>query len=232
MSGASRTGGGTVGRIVPFGEAALLFVLGDAIDPALSARVHRLAEAVRRLGDPALGAPVPGYGSLLVPFDPLELVPAGAAARLEPLLSAEGGDDDAGSDGPASTPVDVPTRYGGEDGPDLEGVAAIHDLRPADVVEIHSSVDYVVHFLGFAPGFAYLGEVPAAIATPRHARPRERVPAGSVGIADRQTAVYPGGTPGGWQLIGRTDAVVWDARRHPPALLEPGARVRFVPRRG
>lgn len=214
-------------RIEPFGEAALLVVLGDAIDPALSARVHALAAAVREIADPAFEAPVPGYASLLVPFDPLALGPDEAAERVRPLL-AEG--DDAGA--PASAGgelVELPTHYGGADGPDLEAVAAAHDLRSADVIELHASVEYVVHFVGFSPGFAYLGAVPPAIATPRHVRPRERVPAGSVGIADRQTAVYPGGTPGGWQLIGRTEAVVWDARRDPPALLAPGVRVRFVP---
>jgi KipI family sensor histidine kinase inhibitor len=212
-------------RIEPFGEAALLVVLGDEIDPALSARVHALAAAVRHLSDPALGGPVPGYASLLVPFDPLALEPDEAAARIRPLLA--GAVDVAGSAGGAL--VELPTRYGGADGPDLEFVAAANDLEPADVVELHASVDYLVHFVGFAPGFAYLGAVPSAIATPRHVRPRERVPAGSVGIADLQTAVYPCGTPGGWQLIGRTDAVVWDARRDPPALLAPGTRVRFVP---
>jgi len=214
-------------RILPFGEAALLVVLGDAIDPAVSARVHALAAAVRRLADPALGAPVPGYASLLVPFDPLALEPDQASARIRPLVSADAGE-------PASAGgalVELPTHYGGADGPDLEAVAAAHDLRSADVIELHASVEYVVHFVGFSPGFAYLGAVPPAIATPRHVRPRERVPAGSVGIADRQTAVYPGGTPGGWQLIGRTEAVVWDARRDPPALLAPGTRVRFIPLR-
>jgi KipI family sensor histidine kinase inhibitor len=215
-------------RIEAFGEAALLVVLGDAIDPALSERVHALAAAVRHLADPALGAPVPGYASLLVPFDALVLGPDDASARIRPLLAGSGSTTEA----PASAGgiVELATRYGGADGPDLEAVAAAHDLRPADVVELHSSVEYTVHFVGFAPGFAYLGALPEAIATPRHERPRDRVPAGSVGIADRQTAVYPGGTPGGWQLIGRTDAVVWDARRQPPALLEPGTRVRFVPR--
>lgn len=220
------------GRIVPFGDAALLVVLGNAIDPALSARIHALLSAVRDLDDAALGAPVPGYGSLLVPFDPLVLDATAAAARIEPLLSAAVVAQAAATTHPSpSRLVELPTRYGGDDGPDLDAVAAVHDLRPSDVVELHASVEYVVHFLGFAPGFAYLGAVPTAIATPRHARPRERVPAGSVGIADRQTSVYPGGTPGGWQLVGRTEAVVWDARRDPPALLEPGTRVRFVPLR-
>jgi KipI family sensor histidine kinase inhibitor len=217
--------GGPAVRIEPFGEAALLVVLGDTIDPVLSARVHALAAAVRQLSDPALGAPVPGYGSLLVPFDPLALEPDEASARIRPLLSGSTDQPDAA----AGAPVALPTHYGGADGPDLEAVAAAHGMRPAAVIEIHASVEYVVHFVGFAPGFAYLGAVPPAIATPRHPRPRERVPAGSVGIADRQTAVYPGGTPGGWQLIGRTEAAVWDARRDPPALLAPGARVRFVP---
>jgi len=216
-------------RVVPFGDAAVLVVLeaADEHDPAVIRGVHRLAAAIRGLGDPDLGSPVPGATSVLVGFDPLALDPAEAEARLGPALVGAS-DERAGDDG-LSPLVELPTRYGGTDGPDLATVAATAGLSERAVVDLHASVEYVVGFLGFAPGFAYLSAVPPAIATPRRATPRERIPAGSVGIADRRTAVYPGGTPGGWQLIGRTDTTVWDARRDPPALLTPGTRVRFVP---
>ena len=125
--------------------------------------------------------------------------------------------------------VEVPVRYGGADGPDLDEVARLHDLRAEDVVEIHAGAEYDAFFLGFAPGFAYLGPLPASIVTPRLDVPRPRVPAGSVAIAGAQTAVYPTETPGGWRLIGRTDARLWDASRQEPALIRPGDRVRFVP---
>jgi KipI family sensor histidine kinase inhibitor len=171
---------------------------------------------------------VPAYASVLVPVDPLDPGVEAALGPLEALVR----DVDRGQVSLADpgVPVELPTRYGGADGPDLADVARRHGLRPDDVVELHASVVYRVFFLGFAPGFAYLGRVPAAIATPRLDRPRERVPAGSVGIAGRQTAVYPTDSPGGWRLIGRTDESVWDPTADPPARLRPGAAVRFVPR--
>ena len=128
-------------------------------------------------------------------------------------------------------PIEIPVRYGGEDGPDLEAVAAAHDLRPADVAELHAAAVHTVLFLGFAPGFAYLGGLPEQLVTPRRATPRERVPAGSVAIAGEHSGVYPRSMPGGWNLIGRTDQALFDAGREPPSLLAPGALVRFVPAR-
>jgi len=219
---------------IPAGDASILVELGDTIDPLVNARALALADAVRALsaGEGAFGPPVPAYASVLVPYDPLRLSPDEASARLADLVGSlpapgeDGGTGEGVSDGEL---VEVPVRYGGVDGPDLEPVAALHDLTAAEVVELHASMTYRVYFLGFAPGFAYLGRVPPVIATPRLDTPRTRVPAGSVGIAGEQTAIYPFATPGGWRLLGRTDAVLWDVRRNPPALLAPGMRVRFVP---
>ena len=135
------------------------------------------------------------------------------------------------SDAASEPALEISVRYGGADGPDLADVAARHGLTPADVVELHAGARYRVLFLGFAPGFAYMGGLPAAIATPRRPTPRERVPAGSVGIAGEQTGVYPLAMPGGWNLIGRTDARLFDPDRSQPALFRPGAVVRFVPAR-
>ena len=224
------TGGPPTSRIVPFGDAAILVTVDatDEHDVAHIRRVHRLAAAIRELGDPHLGNPVPGATSVLVGYDPRALDSTEAAARVRSALDAvAGGEPQAERTRPPL--VELPTRYGGSDGPDLADLAAAAGLSEQAVIELHASVEYVVAFLGFAPGFAYLSAVPAAIATPRRATPRERIRAGSVGIADRRTAVYPGGTPGGWQLVGRTDVGVWDARRAPPALLAPGTLVRFVP---
>ena len=215
---------GPKARIEPFGDRAVLIVLGEEIDDAVNARVHRLAAA---LADGPFGRPIPAYASLLVPVDPLDPGVEAAIDQLRALVAEV--DRGPAPQAAASAPIELPTHYGGPDGPDLEEVATLHDLRPADVVELHAGTTYRVHFIGFAPGFAYLGRVPSAIATPRLATPRERVPAGSVAIAGEQTAVYPVDSPGGWRLIGRTDARVWDPARTPPALLLPGRRVRFVP---
>ena len=219
--------GGSV-RIERFGEAALLVILGDRVDATVNARVHRLAVALgsQAREENGLQAPVPAYASLLVPFDPLVIdevaVREAIAVALQP---GEGVVSDPAVDAVAQVPV----RYGGEDGPDLAEVAARTGFSEADVVRLHAGVEYRVFCLGFVPGFPYLGLVPERLALPRRATPRLHVPAGSVAIAGRQTGIYPTDTPGGWHLIGRTDLTMWDPRRDPPPLLEPGSRVRFVP---
>jgi KipI family sensor histidine kinase inhibitor len=210
------------------GDSALLVTLGDKVDPLVNARVRAIAAAIETA--PSFGRPVLAYASVLVPYDPIELSLADASRALEAVVASV--EDEAGpatSLGGGGRLVEIAVRYGGADGPDLDGVAHHHGLRPEDVVEIHSSVEYAAYFLGFAPGFAYLGPLPASIATPRLDIPRPRVPVGSVAIGGAQTAVYPTETPGGWRLIGRTDARPWDLSRDPPALILPGDRVRFVP---
>ena len=218
-------------RVVPFGDRALLAILGDGVDPDLNRRVHALASRIRsaRAGQPGWGMPVPGYATVLAPFDPDRLDPARAQADLSAwLATALAGDPPAD---PAMLLVEIPVRYGGEHGPDLPEVAERLGLTPSQVAEAHASVTYRVYLLGFRPGFAYLGRLPAELALPRRPEPRPRVPEGSVAIAGRQTAVYPFATPGGWHLIGRTSAILWDLRQDPPAVLRVGERVRFVPER-
>lgn len=206
-----------------FGEAALLVELGGGIDPGANAAALGLARAIR--DDPATGwgAPLPSYDSVLVPFDP-DVVDEGAArARLERL--ARTALETAPS--AAGRLHRIAVRYGGPDGPDLDAVAEGLGLTPAQVIEAHAAVTYHVFVLGFAPGFAYLGSLPDVLRLPRRPQPRPRVPAGSVAIAEAQTAIYPSATAGGWHLIGRTDVRAWDVRRDPPALLLPGDSVRF-----
>ncbi|MEY9966242.1 KipI family sensor histidine kinase inhibitor [Streptacidiphilus sp. MAP12-16] len=133
--------------------------------------------------------------------------------RLEPLTAGHG------------PVVQVPTVY---DGADLAEVAGLWRVSVAEAVRIHAGCEYRVAFCGFAPGFAYLTGLPEQYAVPRHATPRTRVPAGSVALAGPYTGVYPGASPGGWQLIGRTELPLWDPDRDPAALLTPGTRVRFL----
>jgi KipI family sensor histidine kinase inhibitor len=124
---------------------------------------------------------------------------------------------------------EIPVRYGGDDGPDLTDVAAHRGLTEDDVAALHAGATYTVGFIGFSPGFPYLLGMPDTLATPRLATPRTRIPAGSVGIGGSYTGIYPQATAGGWRLIGRTDHVLFDAGRSPPAMLAAGATVRFVP---
>ena len=215
-------------RIEGLGDGALLVTLGNAIDVTLNARAHAIAAAVDRLRatDRRFGRAVPAYASVLVPFDPVTVDPdeaRDAVLRLLAELPPDRATDDRGG------VIEIPVRYGGVDGPDLADVAAHNDIGPDDVVALHSGTEYRAFFLGFAPGFTYLGPLPPRIATPRLATPRERVPAGSVGIAGPQTGVYPFAMPGGWRIIGRTDVAMWDLGRTPPSLVGPGDRVRFVP---
>jgi len=125
--------------------------------------------------------------------------------------------------------MEIPTCYGGEFGPDLNELAGLHGMTPSQVVELHASVAYVVYFLGFVPGFAYLGGLSEALATPRLDSPRRNTPPGSVGIADNQTGVYPFDTPGGWRLIGRTPIAMFRRDRENKSFLAIGDRVRFTP---
>jgi inhibitor of KinA len=162
-----------------------------------------------------------------VPIDPLGDDPVAAGERLRPIVEDMAAAPSADLD--RDRIVEIPVRYGGQDGPDLEAVAATIGRSVSDVIGLHVTATYRVLFLGFAPGFAYLGPVPEPLALPRRASPRELVPAGSVAIAGGQTAVYPRRMPGGWHLIGRTDAVLWAIDRREPSLLAAGDRVRFVP---
>lgn len=124
--------------------------------------------------------------------------------------------------------IDIPVLYGGEYGPDLNDVARVNGLTPEQVIDIHTSKQYLVYMLGFAPGFPFLGGMDKRIATPRHSTPRLQIAAGSIGIAGEQTGIYPLATPGGWQIIGRTMTPLFLPDKKPPTLLRAGDRVRFV----
>lgn len=214
-------------RISAVGDAALLVTFGERIDVDLNALAHELASRLSASAHAGANwqAPVPAYASVLVRFNPLRTPPADAQAALAELVDQV---VVAPPPGESIDVIEIPVHYGGEHGPDLAAVAGATGLTPAEVVRLHSSTLYRAYFLGFAPGFAYLGSVLPELRVPRRATPRQRVPAGSVAIAGEQTAVYPLATAGGWHLLGRTDAVLWDVERDPPALIEPGATVRFV----
>ncbi len=205
-------------------DRSLVIYLGQDIGLETHRRVLRL---LRQLEAEPLEHVVnlhPAYTSLLVVFDPVRT----SHARLETALRQSLERCEA-VELPPPRVVEIPVRYGGEDGPDLDDVARLHGIAPGRVIELHASALYTVYFLGFAPGFAYLGGLPEALHTPRLATPRRLVPAGSVGIAGAQTGVYPVATPGGWRLIGRTPVEMFRAQPDAWSLLRTGDQVRFIP---
>jgi KipI family sensor histidine kinase inhibitor len=204
------------------GDAVLLLELDSVVTPDVNAQAVAAAMALRQESLPGVRDVVPTYRTVAVYFDPLRADVEALRAALERAATAP----------PAtveSRTIEVPTVYGGEAGPDLETLATSVGLAARDVVARHAGATYRVYMLGFLPGFAYLGTVDERIAAPRLATPRLVVPAGSVGIAGRQTGIYPRASPGGWQIVGRTALTLFDPSRTPAALLRPGDRVRFVP---
>ncbi|HLT14111.1 MAG TPA: 5-oxoprolinase subunit PxpB [Marinobacter sp.] len=197
---------------------------GDRIDVAVTASVRQAAAALSmRLGDRLIDT-VPSYTTLMLRYDLLADDLASLIHDVNIILSELPERSHTTNDAEI---IDIPVYYHPSVGPDLEVIAARASLTIEQVIQRHSSQLYHVFAIGFAPGFAYLGEVPHELATPRLATPRAKVPAGSLGIADRQTAIYPLTSPGGWNLIGRTPLTLFDPGRPSPSLLEAGQRVRF-----
>lgn len=210
-------------QLIPASDRSLLVWWSDTLTPEAHRQVLGLLAALDARPLPGVVDLSPASASILIRFDPLAIDHAGVEAHLEALLAGGGA-----ATTPAGRLVEIPVAYGGAEGPDLEGVARAAGLSADEVVRRHVGTTYDVFFLGFLPGFAYLGRVPEAIACPRLPEPRREVPAGSVGIAGRMTGVYPMATPGGWRIIGRTAARLFDPARRPMALLRTGDRVRFV----
>jgi len=209
-------------RIVPAGDSALVVEFEARIDPAVNAQAIALADAVQAAKVPGVRDVVPTYRSVAVYFDPLRTDIDALTDRVHQAASPASRPSVAGR-----APIRIPVCYGGEFGPDLPAVAAFARCSEDTVVRTHTAATYRVFMLGFVPGFAYLGIVDQRIAMPRHAVPRVRVPARSVAIAGVQTGIYPGETPGGWQLIGRTSLEPFAPTRPEPFLMKAGDAVQF-----
>jgi inhibitor of KinA len=200
-------------------DQSLLVYLGEKIDLETHRRVLKLLRLLEAEPIPGLRNLHPGYNSILIVFDPLDQEHKNIEHTVATLLNRL---DDAALSDPRT--VEIPVIY---DGPDLADVAQIHSISAARVVELHSQAIYTVYCLGFVPGFAYLGGLPAELATPRLESPRKKVPKGSVAIGGTQTGVYPFETPGGWRLIGRTPLEIFDPETAELSKLRIGDQVRF-----
>jgi len=211
-------------KIIPASDSSLLVVFGNAISPALHERVIGLFHSFQAWHDPRICNLHPGYASLLIDFDPLRLTHDELISVVQQLALAS----DSAVDRRANV-VTIPVCYDIEFGPDLLDVSQHAGLSLEEVVRLHSSPTYLVYFLGFSPGFVYLGGLPEALHMPRLATPRPSIAGGSVGIAGSQTGIYPVDSPGGWKLIGRTPLRMFDPEATPPTRLQPGDRMKFSP---
>jgi len=210
---------------LPFGDNALLIEFGDVISLEVNRKVIALNETLKKAKIQGIEELVPTYRSLLVRYNALKISYEQLVFRIKDIeqtlkdIKIE----------EVGRKFTIPVIYGGEYGPDLNYVAKYHRITEEQVVKIHADKEYRVYMLGFVAGFPYLGEVADEIATPRLETPRLKVPAGSVGIAEKQTGIYPCEAPGGWQIIGRTPLKLFNPLQQPPALLAPGDTVKFKP---
>jgi len=200
-------------RVRPVGERGLLVEVEEL------ETVHRLHAALRELAPPGVVELVPAYRTVLIVAEP------GRAGVLDELAATLPELELPPAEAVAGETVEVPVSYDGEDLPE---VARLTGLEVEEVVRRHTAPEYTVAFLGFSPGFPYLVGLDPALEVPRRDTPRTSIPAGSVGLAGNQTGIYPTASPGGWQLIGRTERRLFDPGRDPPALLAPGTRLRFT----
>lgn len=211
-------------KIVALGDSAILVRLGDEIDLKTNQHVHALANLLATSSISGIIETVPAYATLLVHYDPLIL----SFAQIKDHLRAKISQAEVTTSRQPRR-VEVPVRYGGESGPDLESVASHCGLHVEDVIRIHSEMIYTVYMMGFTPGYPYMGKLDDALVTPRLDTPRTRVPAGTVAIAGSQTGIYSIESPGGWNLIGWTPLKLFDLESDSPFLFSPGDEVKFIP---
>lgn len=211
-------------RLLPASDHSVILYVGQEISDEARSRVMALVRELEREPAAFVRNIQPAYCSLMLDYDPRIATERAVieyavelAGRAAPSRMLE------------ANRVDIPVAYGGASGPDLEAVADHAGLSLKGVIELHSSTDYIVHFIGFSPGFAYLGGMSPRLASPRLRTPRTRVPAGSIAIGGLQTGIYSHATPGGWRIIGRTSLNLFDVRSNRPCALSIGDRVRFVP---
>ena len=206
----------------PAGDRGLLVEYGPEIDPAVNQKVRSMMMVLQEDRPDGVVEAVPAYCSILVIYDPRA---ASIDSLGRALLTLEKRLPELHVTAPAV--VDIPVCYEGEYGPDMADVAARTGLTPQEVARIHCEPEYMIYMIGFTPGFPFLGGLPESLHVPRLETPRPLVPAGSVGIANNQTGIYPLASPGGWRLIGQTPLRLFTPERKNPIPYQPGDRIRF-----
>lgn len=210
-------------RCYLLGERAAVLELEPPLSLESQKRIWSLTTRLREY--PNVAEVIPGMNNITLLLSVPQADPVEALEKLQQWW------EESESAQPEVRHIDIPVIYGGAEGPDLEEVARLHNLTARQTVELHSCAEYVVYFLGFQPGFGYLGGLPESLHTPRRAVPRVKVPQGSVGIGGSHTGVYPLASPGGWQIIGNTPLALFDPQASSSTLLRPGDSVRFVPQK-
>lgn len=211
-------------RILTAGDSSLLVEFGKEISPEINRKIAATVQLMRDQSIEGVVDVIPAFCSLLINYDPRVVSYENIKARIQGLLKV-----DAKAGGGMKKIYEIPVCYGGEYGPDIANIAKNAGLTEEEVIQIHSSRDYLIYMLGFLPGFCYLGGLDERIHTPRLANPRLKINAGSVGIGGSQTGIYPLDSPGGWQLMGMTPVKTYDPEREVPILVEAGDYIRFVP---
>ena len=209
-------------RILTAGDSSILVSFGSEISPEINRRIAATVQLIRDQQIVGIMDMIPTYCSLLINYDPRLILYDALVERIRGLLKV---DITAGAQ--KKKIYEIPVCYGGEYGPDLQIIADHAGLTPQEVIDIHTSRDYLIYMLGFLPGFTYLGGLDERIHTPRLPSPRLKVEAGSVGIAGSQTGSYPLDSPGGWNLMGKTPVKTYDPNRNPPILVEAGDYIHY-----
>ena len=210
-------------KILIEGDSSVLIVFGDTISTEINQRISATVKLIKEQRIEGIVDMIPAFASLLINYNPLVINYDTIRRRLERILRM-----DTRAEAAAKRVFEIPVCYGGEFGPDLGDIAENAGLTPEEVVEIHTSRDYLIYMLGFLPGFCYLGGLDERIHTPRLSSPRLRIPAGSVGIGGSQTGIYPMDSPGGGRLMGMTPVKTYDPQRETPILVQAGEYIRFV----
>lgn len=211
-------------KFLPAGDCSFIVEFGNEISPEVNKKIRKIMEDLKKENIEGIVEMVPTYCSLLISYNPCKIISNDLKTIIKDLLkklSSDIEDDEV-------TLIEIPTLYNDDYGPDLEYVANHNKLSKEEVIKIHTETDYLVYMLGFMPGFTYLGGMSEKIATPRLESPRLQILPGSVGIAGKQTGMYPSLSPGGWRIIGRTPLKLYDSKSDKPVFINSGDYVRYI----